>query len=364
MRKINLLVIVEKYLESKYHGLTFVHSRLIGYDKERFNIKVLSFGATENYIVDGIQVLCPGEISKELFAQQDWVQSHAPNLKHHVYYLRKYFPYIKKLMFFFHGHEVLMRKNYYPKPYAFVARNKIREIVDVLYDFVKLAILRLIFKSWAARKEVHFVFVSQWMLNEFRYNLGFDPPLDKTHIIHNPINNIFYERSYNFNSPKPYDFICIRSLDESKYAVDLVLEIAKANPQYNFHIYGQGKFFEYYEKPPNVVHHSRFLKHFEIADELNKFKAAIMLTRLDAQGVMMCEMANFGIPLVTSDLPICREMLDEFQNVKFVNLNSVKDLELREILKFTFESNRKSKKFSQSVTINEEQSLLLNTASQ
>jgi hypothetical protein len=46
-----------------------------------------------------------------------------------------------------------------------------------------------------------------------------------------------------------------------------------------------------------------------------------MPTKLDAQGVMMCEMAYYGIPILVSDLPVCREMLNDFDNVKFIDNN-------------------------------------------
>ena len=54
-------------------------------------------------------------------------------------------------------------------------------------------------------------------------------------------------------------------------------------------------------------------------DLLNKSKCALMPTRTDAQGVMACEMATFGIPLVTTDLPVCHEVFDTFTNVQFIN---------------------------------------------
>ena len=42
---------------------------------------------------------------------------------------------------------------------------------------------------------------------------------------------------------------------------------------------------------------------------LNSAKCALMPTRTDAQGVMMCEMVAFGMPLITSDIPVCHEVL-------------------------------------------------------
>ena len=47
-----------------------------------------------------------------------------------------------------------------------------------------------------------------------------------------------------------------------------------------------------------------------------------MHTRTDAQGVMMCEMATFGMPLITSDISVCHEVFDGFNGVGFIsNIN-------------------------------------------
>ena len=45
-----------------------------------------------------------------------------------------------------------------------------------------------------------------------------------------------------------------------------------------------------------------------------------MPTRLDAQGVMMCEMATFGIPVLTSDIDICQELSQVFKNMIMFNI--------------------------------------------
>ena len=46
-----------------------------------------------------------------------------------------------------------------------------------------------------------------------------------------------------------------------------------------------------------------------------------MPTRLDAQGVMACELASFGMPLITSDIGICRDVFSSFKNVRYIKNN-------------------------------------------
>ena len=44
-----------------------------------------------------------------------------------------------------------------------------------------------------------------------------------------------------------------------------------------------------------------------------------MPTRRDAQGVMSCELATYGIPIITSDLSICHEILDDYRDARFAD---------------------------------------------
>ena len=61
------------------------------------------------------------------------------------------------------------------------------------------------------------------------------------------------------------------------------------------------------------------MNHDEIVEMLNLSRYALMPTRTDAQGLMMCEMAAFGIPVITSDIPVCHEVFDGFKNVFFIS---------------------------------------------
>ena len=60
----------------------------------------------------------------------------------------------------------------------------------------------------------------------------------------------------------------------------------------------------------------------EIISYLNKAKCALIPTKHDTQGVMACEMATFGIPTITSNIEVCREIFSSFENVKLIdNIN-------------------------------------------
>ena len=147
---------------------------------------------------------------------------------------------------------------------------------------------------------------------------------DRCRVIYNSVGQEFERSSYNPHSAKVYDFVTLRSdLDGSKYCIDIVTDLARNYPQYGFCVVGRGSFFQHYPKPDNLALIERSLGHSEIVELLNQSRCALMPTRLDAQGVMACETATFGIPVITSDLPLCTsEIFRGFRNVGFISNES------------------------------------------
>ena len=179
-----------------------------------------------------------------------------------------------------------------------------------------------------------FVFVSHWMLDEFLKwtRIPFDAISKKCEITYNCIGKAFEDAVYDSDIQKEYDFITIRSyMDGSKYCIDLVNQLAFANPAMKFLVVGKGEFFDHYEKAPNLTWMNQTMNHQEILQAIQTARCALMPTRTDAQGLMMCEMASTGMPLITSDIPVCHEVFDEFDNVALIN-NDLKDVDLRGVL--------------------------------
>ena len=64
---------------------------------------------------------------------------------------------------------------------------------------------------------------------------------------------------------------------------------------------------------------------------IQQSRCALMPTRTDAQGLMMCEMASTGMPLITSDIPVCREVFAQFENIAYIP-NELERYDLPQIL--------------------------------
>lgn len=328
-----VLVLVEDYPSKISKALMYVHVRNKYYKKKGLQVTVLNFRAKKNYNIDGVDVITLNEYKSNCNKYKDCLLVvHAPNLKHHYIFLKKYQRNFEHLVFFFHGHEVLKINKVYSKPYKYVKQNTIKKVMQNIYDNIKLYIWKRYYTKIAYKS--YFIFVSKWMYNEFLKWTKIKPKVieNKYSITYNGIGEEFEKLCYDNGKEKKYDFITIRAnLDGSKYSIDIVNELAKLNPQKTFLVIGKGKFFEYNKKAENLIWMDKLLNHTEIIELLNDSKCALMPTRTDAQGLMMCEMATFGIPLITSNIPVCHEIFDKFQNVELINNNNIKENDLTEI---------------------------------
>lgn len=318
-----LLVICEDYPSgNNLYALAYIHTRVIQYLKEGIDVEVLSFNAKKDYSIDNVKVITKNSFKGEK-KDYDICVSHAPNLKHHLPFLVKYRKKYIHLVIFFHGHETLLTRKYYPEPYGYDRKGKFRRVLQIVYDPFKLLVLKKFINKRIAGKGVSLVYVSEWMRDAAYSSLKLnrreiDLFASKSFVINNSINPSFIASRYKRSKEQIADIITIRPFDNPKYGVDIVCKIAENNPDLTFAVYGKGDFFKWYPKPDNLIIFNQFVSQDQIPSLLNKFRAALMPTRLDAQGVMMCEMAVYGIPLIASDIGICREMLDVFPYVGFV----------------------------------------------
>lgn len=329
----NILVLVEDYPDNDGRvALYFAHARNIEYVAQGIGVTVLNFSAEKDYGIDGVQVITIESYVKQKEKWGGLLVAHAANIRHHYKFIKKYGNRFRKFVFFFHGHEVLRCSKVYPKPYSYIKEGSaFSRITKDIYDLFKLNIWRRAFIKYLDKS--HFIFVSQWMLDEFVKWVKIPESKLEGHksIIYNCIGKQFETAKYDEAAEKVYDFVSVRSdLDGSKYCVDIIAKIARDNPELKFCIVGKGGYFKHFEKPDNLELQQRYLTHKDMVELLNKSKCALMPTRTDAQGVMACEMATFGIPLITSDIPVCMEVFEGFENVGFFD-NDAKNIDIKNI---------------------------------
>lgn len=302
------------------HERMFVHVRDIFYQKNGIDVTVLNFAAKADYIIDGIKVITLDSYKKSR-QNFDIAVFHSANLRNHYLFVKKYGQRFRRFVFFFHGHEMLYLTKDYPEPYSYMRKRAgFGKTIQNMYDYTKIHVWANFYKKAANKSD--YVFVSSWMYRRFMSNTGLNEKdlHGKCHIINNSIGSVFESASYQADAEKKYDFITIRSnLDGSKYGVDLVVRMAEENPQCKFLLIGRGKYFEYNKKPNNLELISRTMDHAEMLDYLNASKCAILMTREDTQGVMTCELAAYGMPVITSDIEVCHEFFDDAPNIAMVS---------------------------------------------
>ncbi len=301
----------------------FVHTRNLYYIQAGVEVVVLNFATLENYIFEGIRVISlKGYVNERVSSKYDVLILHQANLRNHFRFINRYGNDFPRFVFFYHGHEVLKLNCVYPKPYEYKKQRIIRRLIQNWYDDYKL-------KKWhdylpTIAYKSFFVFVSQWMMEEFIRWVKLDSGFlnNRSEIIYNCVGKTFEIEQYECLSEKKYDFVTIRgNIDTSKYAIDIVNRMAENTPRGRFLIVGKGDYFKYNNKAKNITWLDRTLDHAEIVVALNQARFALMPTRTDAQGLMMCEMAAFGIPVITSDIPVCHEIFDGFENAYFIKNN-------------------------------------------
>ena len=356
MKKI--LIIVSGYpSEKNLYNCSWAHTRNRHYIESGLLIDVYVPSVGSEYVIDGVKVISTDSFKDNIKNNiYNLVISHSPNIREHI-------PILKNLremnkILFMHGTESMSVNHDYPKPYHYMKSGIIEYFIREIYDRLKFKVLKKFITS--NKGHIHLVFVSDWMKNIFTKNvMSLSNENTNYSIIHNSLNNSFINRSYineNLNCPAA-DFITLRSLDLSKYAIDMIVSLACANPNFSFHIYGKGNYFKYNLKPDNVIVFERHIEQDKICDLLSKYKYALMPTRCDAQGVMACEIATYGMPMITTDIEINKDMFTSFSNVKlfsesfFKNKINIDDLPVPA-------SSEKNKKFFPYNTLERELELI------
>lgn len=321
--KMRVLVAVTAY--PTFDGkkpMSFVHSRCLYYRGMGISVTVLNFGARNSYEIDGIQVICLSDYESSDDTYNVLI-CHAANLRNHYRFLQKYENRFEKKVFVFHGHEILRNAKYYPRPYAFNRTSRTKRGLRNIYDSFKLLVWRRYYLSNI--DTIRLIFVSRWLLEQFLLEIRCDEKMLNGHavVIPNSVGHYFEVNRYHQNVYQ-YDFITIRtSMDKSSYCLDIIVQIAKKMPTHKFCVIGNGQFFSYFPKPDNVQWIKGVYSHEELGLMLNTARFALMPTREDSQGLMACEVATLGIPLITSDIDVCKEVFSDCPNVAFISNQSL-----------------------------------------
>ena len=310
-----IAIITSQYpSEQNPYPYAFVHTRVKAYVRRGEDVNVLVPALVEEkYVFEGVEVhRMPVRAIRRILNQHDVVMLHLLHISHvpardgsliYEFLLRESTP----TMMFIHGVEV--------QRIAIARRDQIvwtqpRSLAVWWYhDFFQIPKMkRYLQRFLRAHPRARFVAVSRWMLEEVRRNLNLNL-MSKAVIIPNGIDPYLFLFKDRWKAR--HRLLTIRPLVlKGKYAVDLALETMRhVSPPINLDIYGRGPDAQ---KVRNQIHALRlqgrvrlsegFFSHAQLPDVYDGHGIYYAVTRMDAQGVSMCEAMASGMPVVSFDI--------------------------------------------------------------
>lgn len=292
------------------YGDTFVHTRVkqyqaycevlvLGYNPSLTRDRIFEYEGVNVHITNGVEIF--NENIKDF--EPDAIAVHL--IQHFLISLPLLFQ--KPLLVFIHGYEALSWRrrlmNYttlgdlrYLWPYIQSNRLQLR------------AMTSLATQSNVGRS-IHFIFVSNWLKNAVESD--WNKRVKNSHIIPNGIDTTLFQ--YH---PKPAEarkkILILRSFKARNYANDLAIEaislLSKKSffNELQFSIYGEGYLFSRLTRKishfPNVQLKNFFVENKSIPSIHAQHGIFLCLSRLDTQGVSMCEAMASGLVPITSPI--------------------------------------------------------------
>ena len=298
----------------------FVHMRSKEFVKQGEHVQVLVPAKLENeYIFEGIKVkqMPSKEIAKSM-KEYDIMYLHLL----HLYPLMRTdgWPIYKAIMqkkypfaMYVHGSEV---QKYSSRPFD-MDNSLIGILKRLKKDILLVYFMKKFVNGTKLNKLSHFVFPSFWMKDEMENNLNVI--IDKFDVIANGIETDMFKFSNSYD--KRYRILALRPLSSMKYAVDIAIDIMRFLPrEYSLDIFGKGKYeknfkelIKKYSLQERINIHNTFINKVDMPDFFSKYGISMSTTRMDAQGVSMCEAMSSGLLTVSNNNTAIPEFINDMK---------------------------------------------------
>lgn len=295
-------------------GSSFVHVRA-KYFIKHFDVTVLCICKEESYNFDNINVIC----FKDEALLNDYVNENRPDIfiahfcEPFMYRAAKKFDI--PMIIWVHGSEA---HSWYRILFLFRMNNIRGFAFWIRFNTISLLNFRKMIKDSNNGGKIHFVFVSKWMKDITSFDTFIS--IKNYSIIANPIDDkVFIYNKKTIEDRKK--ILLLRSFNSTKYANDIsinaILQLSK-KPFFNeleFQIYGKGYWFDILTEKvkhfKNVKISQKFFTQNEIPKIHKEFGIFLCPTRMDAQGVSMCEAMSSGlVPLTSNNTAIPEFVID------------------------------------------------------
>ncbi len=312
-----IAVISPDYPSQNRSSYAFVHSRVKLYKQHGHDVKVFILGQiNEEQLFEGINIK---RSSKNNFIKD--INTYHPDVLAIHYPIYKNIPFLQKLNFakccWIHGHEILFSFN-------------LRKSKNIL-EFIKKRIVvipRTIYQILKVRKfldHVEFcVFVSKWMREKAEQSTY--KKFSNAVIIPNPVDtNLFtYRTPENIKRS-----ISVRSFANNKYGLDIAIKAFSRVKNIKLYIFGSGRLYSKFEHliqktKSNTEIKDVVLSHKELSKLYHNYGFFVAPSRVEAQGVAMCEAMACGLPVVAANVGGIPEFVRDGIDGYLVSPNSPK----------------------------------------
>jgi len=316
-----IAIVTSRYpSKDNYYNHMFVHTRSLYFIKQK-DIQLTVYVPSKKdyeYVFENVKVICSTskKIAIEILAF-DLVYLHLLNIYPNkmlsgwsIY--KSIIDNNKQVVMYLHGSEV---QKYYKFDFIF----SIKEILKYFYkDFYFIPKMRKFIKVINQRENSMFIAPSLWMIEEAQENLSVK--FNNFEIIPNGIDTDMFNFFDSYQNR--YKIITLRPLESQKYAIDVAIETMRYLPKhFSLDIYGKGKYRDKFIKLikqynlENRVHIiNKFIDRKDLPNLFSYYGIALMPSRMDAQGVSMCEMMSSGLLTISSYSTAIPEFIIDMQN--------------------------------------------------
>jgi glycosyltransferase involved in cell wall biosynthesis len=298
----------------------FVHMRSLEFMKQGQNIEVyVPSNNTSNYVYENVNVkMMPSKGIVEQFKKGDVLYLHLLNI----------YPFSKT-----NGWEIYKHLMKNKLPFAmYVHGSEVQRFGSRMFDFsfkgstflkwfkkdvLVIPKMKRFIKEVKLRDNVLFIYPSKWMKVEMEENLKQE--ITKYEIIPNGIDTHLFDFQNRYENR--YKMLTLRPLSSNKYAVDIAIEIVSHLPvEFSLEIYGSGGMQAKFQKQIDDLNLSTRVKiknQFIDRSQMNTFFSSygvfLAPTRMDAQGVSMCEALASGLLTVSNNNTAIPEFITDYK---------------------------------------------------
>ncbi len=314
MDRLKLAILTHGY-PSKYepYNYTFVHARVRKYIGEGHKVRI--FWSTKErvgieYSYENVNVFVhynPNKIIEKIKEfGPDALLAHAPTtlefkIMEKLYEIPK--------IHWIHGFEVIpFYKDVFPVSFFESPRDFILHLI--FYGSANAHQINT-YRKYIRYNKDYFVFVSNWMKRMAEYGLKQHFDREQYEIIPNPVDPEIFPFNKKFEDQR-FDIVTLRWLNGRKYAVDIALKSLKyLDSRFSYTLYGVGKYSSNIKNLVKKISNQakckitfieKLFHQSELKNVYKNYGIALYPTRMDAQGVSMCEASASGLPVITSNV--------------------------------------------------------------